>query len=257
VNDTIARGSQTAVITGAGSKRGIGRETARVLARHGFAIAILDVDEASAKANAAEIAQEFGVPALGVKCDVTDEAGIDAAVTAVEKQLPPIAALVNNAGITSPTRFVNIEPAEWQKLFAINAFGVYLVTRRIVPGMIERKYGRIVSLSSVSAQRGGGVFGGSHYSATKGAVLGFARALARELAPLGITSNCVAPALIDTDITGGQLVGAAREAAIAAIPVGRAGTANEVAETIAFLCTPQSSYITGATIDINGGSHIH
>ncbi|MBD5655684.1 MAG: SDR family oxidoreductase, partial [Candidatus Eremiobacteraeota bacterium] len=197
---------QAALITGAGSERGIGRATARVLAERGFAIAILDIDEISAKRVAEELQNNFGVSAIGLPCNVTDEASVDAAVTKVEAALPPLTALINNAGITSPTRFLDIAPAEWQKLFDVNVLGVYLVTQRVLRGMAARTYGRIVNLSSVSAERGGGVFGGAHYSATKGAVLGLTRAVAREFAALGITSNAVAPGLIDTDITGGALV---------------------------------------------------
>jgi 2-hydroxycyclohexanecarboxyl-CoA dehydrogenase len=249
--------TRTALITGAGSERGIGREIARHLADAGFAIAVLDIDGPAAERTAALITDEHGVPALGVAADVTDPASVDEAVAAVESSsLPPIGALVNNAGITRPTRFLDIEPDEWELVFKVNVTGTYLVTRRVLPGLVERGYGRIVNLSSVSAERGGGVFGGSHYSAAKAAVLGLTRALAREAGPHGVVVNAVAPGLIDTDITGGLLAGDRKDKLIADIPVGRNGRTDDVAATVAFLSGESVGYITGATFDINGGSHI-
>ncbi|MEU6128479.1 SDR family NAD(P)-dependent oxidoreductase [Saccharopolyspora sp. NPDC047091] len=250
--------ARTALITGAGSERGIGRETARRLAAAGFDIAVLDLDGAAAESTASLVAAEHGVRALGVRADVTEQDSVDAAVTAVENsELPPIAALVNNAGITRPTRFLDIPPAEWDLVFKVNVTGTYLVTQRVLPGLVERGYGRIVNVSSVSAQRGGGVFGGSHYSAAKAAVLGLTRALAREVGPNGVVVNAVTPGLIDTDITGGLLTGERKEKLIADVPVGRNGRTGDVAATITFLAGEDVGYITGATFDINGGSHIN
>ncbi len=249
---------QTALITGAGSERGIGRETARQLAAAGFAIAVLDIDETAAKRTAAAIADEHHVPALGVLADVTDADSVDTAVSAVEtSELPAIAALVNNAGITRPTKFLDIDRAEWDLVFAVNVTGTYQVTRRVLPGLIDRGYGRIVNLSSVSAQRGGGVFGGTHYSAAKAAILGLTRALAREVGDHGVVVNAVTPGLIDTDITGGLLSGERKEKILADIPVGRNGHTADVAGMITYLAGEGIGYITGATFDINGGSHIH
>ena len=142
-------------------------------------------------------------------------------------------------------------------MFAVNVRGSYNITRQLAPGMAERGFGRIVFLSSVSAERGGGVFGGVAYSAAKAAQLGFARALARELGPKGITANSVAPGLIDTDITAGKLVGEKEKQVLAGIPVGRKGSVHDVADLITYLCREESGYITGATYDVNGGSHIH
>ncbi|CAM04035.1 2-hydroxycyclohexanecarboxyl-CoA dehydrogenase [Saccharopolyspora erythraea NRRL 2338] len=249
--------TRTAVITGAGSERGIGRETALHLADAGFAVAVLDIDGEAAERTAAAAGERGAVPALGLAADVTDAASVGRAVGELESSdLPPVAALVNNAGITRPTRFLDIEQAEWDLVFSVNVTGTYLVTRRVLPGMIERGYGRIVNLSSVSAERGGGVFGGSHYSAAKAAVLGLTRALAREAGPHGVVVNAVAPGLIDTDITGGALAGERKAKLIADIPVGRNGRTEDVAATVTFLAGEHVGYITGATFDINGGSHI-
>jgi 2-hydroxycyclohexanecarboxyl-CoA dehydrogenase len=249
--------TRTAVITGAGSERGIGREAALHLAAAGFAVAVLDIDGEAAERTAAVVAERHVVPALGLAADVTDAASVDQAIGKLEaSDLPAVGALVNNAGITRPTRFLDIEQEEWDLVFNVNVTGTYLVTQRVLPGMIERGYGRIVNLSSVSAERGGGVFGGSHYSAAKGAVLGLTRALAREVGPHGVVVNAVAPGLIDTDITAGALTGDRKEKLIADIPVGRNGRTEDVAATIAFLAGEHVGYITGATFDINGGSHI-
>lgn len=248
---------KTAIVTGAASRRGIGRATAHALAGAGWNIAVLDLDEVGAKAAAEEIAAAHGVAALGLGCDVTDETSVTAALETVAANAQPVGALVNNAGITSPTPFLEVDGAEWDRVFAVNVRGAYNITRAVAPGLAERGFGRIVFLSSVSAERGGGVFGGVAYSAAKAAQLGFARALARELGPRGVTVNSVAPGLIDTDITGGLLEGERKAALLAGIPVGRNGRTADVADLITYLCREESGYITGATYDVNGGSHIH
>jgi NAD(P)-dependent dehydrogenase (short-subunit alcohol dehydrogenase family) len=248
---------RTVIITGAGSKRGIGRATAHAMAAAGWNIAILDLDEASAKDAAGEVAERQGVQAVGVGCDITDETSVESALVALDGSMPPVGALVNNAGITSPTPFLQVTGEEWDRIFAVNVRGAYNITRRVAPGMAERGFGRIVFLSSVSAERGGGVFGSVAYSAAKAAELGFARALARELGPTGVTVNAVAPGLIDTDITGGALEGERKAQLVAGVPVGRTGNVHDVADLITFLCREETGYITGATYDVNGGSHIH
>jgi NAD(P)-dependent dehydrogenase (short-subunit alcohol dehydrogenase family) len=248
---------KTAIITGAGSKRGIGRATAHGLAAAGWNVAILDLDEPSAKEAADEVAERGQVQTAGIGCDVTDEASVEAALGALDGSMPPVGALINNAGITSPTKFLDVTGEEWDRIFAVNVRGSYNITRRVVPGMVERGFGRIVFLSSVSAERGGGVFGAVAYSAAKAAELGFARALARELGPNGVTANAVAPGFIETDISGGALTGERKDQLVAGIPVGRGGNVNDVADLITFLCREESSYITGVTYDVNGGSHIH
>jgi 2-hydroxycyclohexanecarboxyl-CoA dehydrogenase len=257
LEEVMSGSSQTALVTGAGSKRGIGRATAHTLAAAGWNIAILDLDETSAKDAAHEIEEQHDVRAVGTGCDITDETSVENALAVLDDSLPPVGALVNNAGITSPTPFLEVTGEEWDRIFAVNVRGAFNVTRRVAPGMAERGFGRIVFLSSVSAQRGGGVFGGVAYSAAKAAELGFTRALARELGPRGVTVNAVAPGLIDTDITGGALEGGRKDELVAGIPVGRNGTVADVADLITYLCREQSGYISGATYDVNGGAHIH
>ena len=248
-----SRPERTAIVTGAGSARGIGRGICRRLAADGWRVAALDLDLEGAE----ETAALAGPGALGLRCDVTDPEAVDDAAGRVEAEMPPVGALVNNAGITAPTPFLEIEPGEWDRIFDVNVRGTYLVTRRVLPGLVERGFGRVVNMSSVSAQRGGGVFGASHYSAAKAAVGGLTRALAREVGPHGVTVNALAPGLIATDITAGKLSAEAEAAVLAGVPVGRRGTVEEVAALVAYVCSEDAGYVTGATLDLNGGSHIH
>lgn len=251
----------TAVITGATSEKGIGATTALRFAREGWAVVILDLDGEKSAQAARTIGQDCGVPAFGHAIDVTDEASVAAARDAVAAEvaagsLPPVGAVVNIAGITSPLDFLDTTLELWHKVMDVNATGTYLVTKAFLPEMIEQGWGRVVNMSSVSAQRGGGVFGKVPYSAAKAAILGFTKALARELGPTGVTVNAVAPGAVDTNIRVGSTD--EQEAAIAAgIPVGRTASTEEVAAAITFLAAEDSSYLTGVTLDINGGSHLH
>lgn len=251
----------TAVITGAASERGIGAATARRYASEGWAVVILDLDgERSAKV-AADIGNQFAVPAFGYTADVTSEESVLEAQRAVAAEvavgnLPPVGALANIAGITSPVPFLETTLDIWNTVMAVNATGTYLVTKAFLPDMIERGWGRVVNMSSVSAQRGGGVFGKVPYSSAKAAILGFTKALAREIADTGVTVNAVTPGAVDTDIRVGSTD--EQEAKLAKdIPVGRTATTDEVAAVITFLSSRDASYLTGTTVDINGGSHIH
>jgi len=258
MSSTIQR---TAVLTGATSDRGIGLTTARRYAREGWAVVILDLDGDKSAAVAADIATEFGVPTFGHRIDVADEASVTAAYDAVRmevsaERLPAVGALANIAGITSPVPFLETTLELWNKVMAVNATGTYLVSRAFLPDMIDNKWGRIVNMSSVSAQRGGGVFGKVPYSAAKAAILGLTKALARELGSSGVTVNAVTPGAVDTNIRVGSTPEI--EAAIAAdIPLGRTASAEEVAAVITFLSSEDAGYLTGTTVDINGGSHIH
>lgn len=258
MTNTIQR---TAVLTGATSDRGIGVTTARRYAQDGWAVVILDLDgEKSAKV-AAEIGNEFNVPAFGYEIDVANEDSVHAAHAAVRAEtlagnLPPVGALANIAGITSPVPFLETTLELWNKIMNVNATGTYLVTKAFLPGMIENGWGRIVNMSSVSAQRGGGVFGKVPYSAAKAAILGFTKALAREIGNTGVTVNAITPGAVDTNIRVGST--SEQEAAISAgIPLGRTASTDEIAAVIAFLSSEDSSYLTGTTVDINGGSHMH
>jgi 2-hydroxycyclohexanecarboxyl-CoA dehydrogenase len=252
----MTESGRTAVLTGAASPRGIGRAAADRLAREGWAIAVLDIDAGEARTAAAEIGEARGVPALGVGVDVSDQDAVDAAVAQVEAGLPPIVGLANLAGISSPTPFMDETVEGWDRVFAINMRGTFIVTQRVLRGMIERKRGHVVSVSSVSAQRGGGTYSKVAYSASKAAIIGFTRALAREVGEHGITVNAVAPGPIDTDIMGGTLTEERKAAMSADTLLGRVGTRDEVAALIAFLLGDDAGWITAATYDINGGLQI-
>ncbi|MDE8588652.1 SDR family NAD(P)-dependent oxidoreductase [Arthrobacter sp. NQ4] len=247
---------RTAVLTGAASARGIGRATADRLASQGWSIAILDINAEDAKAAAAEIGSSWAVKAVGVGADVSDEASVDRAITEIEQSLPPIVGLVNLAGISSPTPFMETTVAEWDKVFAINMRGTFVVSQRVLKGMIERELGRIVSISSISAQRGGGTYSKVAYSASKAGILGFTRALAREVGEHNITVNAIAPGPIDTDIMGGTLSDERKAQMSEGIMMGRVGTREEVAALIGFLLSEDAGYITAATYDINGGLQV-
>lgn len=244
---------RAAAISGAASARGIGRATARMFAAHGARVAILDVDEAGARAAAAEL----GPRHLGVGCDVTSPESCRAAADAVLAEFGQLDILLNNAGITQPLKLMEISPQNWEKVIHVNLSGVLYLSQAFVPHMKERRRGSIVCMSSVSAQRGGGIFGGPHYSAAKAGVLGLAKAMARELGPFGIRVNCVTPGLIQTDITGGKLTDGMRAEIRKGIPLDRLGEAEDVAGAYLFLASDLSSYITGAVLDVNGGMLIH
>ncbi|HEV7169280.1 MAG TPA: SDR family oxidoreductase [Micrococcaceae bacterium] len=247
---------KTAVLTGAASLRGIGRAAARRLAGQGWSIAILDLDADEAQAAAAELGAENGVKTIGLGTDVSDGGSVERAIAEVERTLPPIVGLANLAGISSPTPFMETTAAEWDKVFAVNMRGTFLVTQQVLKGMIERRLGRIVSVSSISAQRGGGTYSKVAYSASKAAILGFTRAVAREVGEFGITVNAVAPGPIDTDIMGGTLTAERKALMAEGIMMGRVGTRDEVGALIAFLLSEDAGYITAATYDINGGLQV-
>jgi 2-hydroxycyclohexanecarboxyl-CoA dehydrogenase len=247
---------RTAVVTGAGSARGIGRALADRLAREGWAVAVLDVDGDGVRAAAEEIAARHGARTLGLAANVADPASVDAALDRVEAGLPPVVGLANLAGISSPTPYLEVAPDEWDRVLAVNLRGTHLVTQRVVRGMADRGLGRVVSVSSISAQRGGGTYSKVAYSAAKAGIIGFTRAVARELGPHGVTVNCVAPGPIDTDIMGGTLSEERKAEMAADVLVGRIGTPGEVAALMAFLLGPDAGFITAATYDINGGLQI-
>ena len=244
---------KSAVISGAASPRGIGLATARLFAAHGARVAILDLDHDAARGAAASL----GAGHLGLACDVTDRGACEAALGRVTAEFGQVDVLVNNAGITQPLRLMEIEAGHWDAVLDVNLRGVLNLSQATVPHMRARRSGSIACMSSVSAQRGGGIFGGPHYSAAKAGVLGLAKAMARELGPDGIRVNCVTPGLIQTDITGGKLTPDMKSDITKGIPLARLGEADDVARVFLFLASDLSGYVTGATIDVNGGMLIH
>ncbi|GAA4969916.1 SDR family NAD(P)-dependent oxidoreductase [Kineococcus glutinatus] len=250
-------GPRTAVVTGAASPRGIGFAVASRFAAEGWPVALLDIDAAGAEAAADKIAGEFGTRVVGIGVDVTDEDSVARAVEALAAAgLPPVGALANIAGVASPVPFLEVDMREWRRVVDINLTGTFLTCRALLPQMLEHGYGRIVNMSSVSAQQGGGVFSKTPYSAAKAGVLGLTRSLAREFAPQGITVNAVSPGVVDTDIRAGATDEANEAALAAAVPLGRQGTPADIAALVVFLSSEDASYITGTTQNINGGSYI-
>jgi NAD(P)-dependent dehydrogenase (short-subunit alcohol dehydrogenase family) len=241
------------IITGAASQRGIGRATARLFAQHGGRVIIVDLDDSQAEAAAADLGEGH----VGFACNVTDKQDCLNAAERVIGEFGRIDVLINNAGITQPLKIMDIKPENYDAVLDVNLRGTLYMSQAVIPQMRQQRSGAIVCMSSVSAQRGGGIFGGPHYSAAKGGVLGLSKAMARELGPDTVRVNSVTPGLIQTDITGGKLTDDLKVEILKGIPLGRLGVADDVANACLFLASDLSSYITGAVIDVNGGMLIH
>jgi NAD(P)-dependent dehydrogenase (short-subunit alcohol dehydrogenase family) len=248
---------RVAGVTGAGS--GMGRAIAHRLATDGFAVAVVDIDADAAATVAGEIAAVEGVPAgaaLAVApVDVSDRGAVDAAVARVRDQLGPVLVLVNNAGVTGFREFQKITDEKWDRIMAVNVNGPFYCTQAVLPDMVEAHWGRIVNISSSSAQSGQPYM--VHYVTSKAGLIGMTKALALELGPLGITVNTIPPGFIDTPMLReseerGMLGGTVEDHA-ATTPVRRAGTAEDIANACAFLVSDEASYITGQVIGVNGG----
>lgn len=242
-----------AIVTGAASARGIGRATAQAFAEQGAKVAILDLDAQAA----ADAAAALGEGHLGLAANVADQAQVRDAVAQVLARFGRIDVLVNNAGITQPVKTLEITGADYDRILDVNLRGTLLMSQAVIPSMRAQRSGSIICMSSVSAQRGGGIFGGPHYSAAKAGVLGLGKAMARELGPDNVRVNSITPGLIHTDITGGLMQDERRHAIIEGIPLGRLGVARDVANAALFLASDLSSYLTGITLDVNGGMLIH
>ena len=238
--------SIVALVTGSG--RGIGRATAEALLARGARVVINDLDADRATATA----RELGTNAVAMPADVSSKTAVNAMVNAIMERFGRLDVLVNNAGMDRAALITEIEEDEWDRFMAVNLKSVYLCSKAVLPAMIELERGRIVNLASLVARQGA-LNGGIHYATTKAGILGFTRTLARQVAKHGITVNAVAPGVIDTELIRENVAPATREKLINAIPLGRVGTVKNVGDTIAFLASDEAEYITGATIDINGG----
>ncbi|WP_106418984.1 SDR family NAD(P)-dependent oxidoreductase [Salinicola tamaricis] len=246
--------NKVCLITGAAGARGIGLKTARLFYEHGANIVISDIDEAACDA----VRQTFDPErCLVVVANVTRREECRDVVERALERFGKIDVLINNAGITQPVKFEEIDPEGYDRILDVNLRGMLYMSQAVVPHMKAAGGGAIANTSSVSAQRGGGIFGGPHYSAAKAGMLGLGKAMARELGPFGIRVNSVTPGLIDTDITAGKLTEEMKAPILEGIPLKRLGLPDDVANAFLFLASDLSSYITGATIDVNGGMHIH
>lgn len=235
---------RVALITG--GTRGIGRAVAALLAQGGARVALCGRDAESAVATA----QALGHGVRGYGCDVADPAAVDALVERVTGDLGPIGILVNNAGITRDGLLMRMKPEAWAEVLQTNLTGAFYCCRAVARGMLRQRYGRIVNVSSVVGLHGQA--GQSNYAAAKAGLVGFTKAYAREVASRNITVNAVAPGYIETGMTSGMDAAAVTEA-LSRIPLGRAGTPEDVAGAIGFLVSDEAAYVTGTVLTVDGG----
>ncbi len=241
--------NRVAIVTGAG--QGMGEAFAKILAKNGARVAVADVNIETAKKVSSEITEKGG-SAAAFKVDISSPGEVSSLVADVVARLGRPAILVNNAGVLRPTPFREITESEWQMVMRVNVDGVFYCCKYVVPLMVETRYGKIINISS-TAGKASSTFGGLHYTASKAAVLGITRHLARELAPFNVNVNAVCPGSIDTPMVRDNSTPESLREGIAKIPWGRLGRSEEVADLVLFLASDSSSYITGASIDINGG----
>ena len=247
--DTTEFADKVAIVTGAG--RGMGRAVAQRLAAGGARLVINDSERDSAERTAAEI-MELGGEAVAAPGNVTSSQDVHRMVATALERFGGLHILVNNAGVLRPTRVVDIEEDEWDLVVNVNLKGTYLCSRAALPPMQQEGWGRIVNFSSTAGKNVSTV-GGAHYTAAKAGILGFTRHLAKEMAPFGITVNAVCPGLIDTEMVRSTISGERAKEYADGFPIARMGEPWEVAELVAFLASGRASYITGASLDINGG----
>jgi 2-hydroxycyclohexanecarboxyl-CoA dehydrogenase len=248
---------KTVIVTGGGG--GIGGATSRRFAQEGAKVAVFDLNEEAAQKVAEAIRAEGGA-AQAFRCDITNRAEVDAAVGGAEAALGPIGVLVNNAGWDVFKPFIKTEPAQWDKLIGINLVGALHMLHAVLPGMAERKYGRIVNIASDAAR--GGSSGEAVYSACKGGLMALSKTLAREHARQGITVNVVCPGPTDTALLAGVAEGARDPAKLleafrSAIPLGRLGQPEDLASAIVFFGSDEASFITGQVLSVSGGLTMH
>jgi 3-oxoacyl-[acyl-carrier protein] reductase len=241
---------QVALVTGA--SRGIGRAIALELGRMGATV----VGTATSEAGAADIQaglEAASIAGRGLALDVTSAEACDALLGEIEKSLGPVAILVNNAGITRDNLAMRMKDSEWDAVIDTNLRAVFRMSKLVMRGMMKVRTGRIINITSVVGSSGNP--GQANYAAAKAGVAGMTRALAQELGSRNITVNCVAPGFIDTDMTK-ELPEAQREALQGKIALGRLGKPEEIAAVVGFLASPSASYVTGATLHVNGGMYM-
>jgi len=248
----MGKTDRVAVVTGAAS--GMGFAIARHLAAEGNRVALLDLQGDDAR-KAAESLRASGATTTAIAADVTDRGAVDAALAEVRGKLGPIAIMVTAAGFDAFEPFTDIRVESWERMLAVNLTGTFHCLQAAVPDMLEARWGRMVTISSSSAQSGAPRM--AHYVASKAGVIGLTRALALELAPHGITVNCVPPGMIDTPMlrraeARGDVANLDKIAP-RVIPVGRPGKPEEIAATCGFLCSDDAAFITGQVVGVNGG----
>lgn len=248
---------KVAIISGAGHPKGIGKATAALFLTHGARLALLDIDQAAVEQTAREL-DPSGQRVRAWACDISSRDQCFAVVQQVAEWTgQQVDVLVNNAGLTQKNPFLNISEADLDKILSVNLKGTFYLSQAVAPLMAQRQAGAIVCISSMSAQQGGGVFGGSHYCAAKSGVLGLARAMARELGPMGIRVNSITPGLITTDFSRTGRSDEAKDEQVKDCPLQRAGRPHEIAGGCLFLASELSSYMTGEILNINGGAYMN
>jgi 3-oxoacyl-[acyl-carrier protein] reductase len=239
---------RVAIVTG--GARGIGFAIADLFCREGAAVTIVDQQSKEAKSAAAKLAGKYGVNTFGVGCDVSSEKEVEKAFVQAAESLGPAAILVNNAGINTQSPVVDMSVAQWDEMMRVNLRGVFLCCRQLLPGMIGRRYGRIVNISSQLAHKGAPTM--AHYAASKAGVLAFTRSLAHEVARDNITVNAICPGPVDT--VPWRLVPLKwRRHKLAELPLGRVGRVEEIAPTALLLASDEGSFYIGASLNPNGG----
>ncbi len=245
-----ALAGRIALVTGA--TRGIGLAIALRLSSDGATvIGTATTDEGAAKI--AALLADVGNPGTGMKLDVTDAAGCDAVMAAIDAKYGPVAILVNNAGITRDNLLLRMKDDEWDSVIATNLRPAFRLAKAVLRGMMKARDGRIIQIGSVVGTSGNP--GQANYAAAKAALIGFTKSLAQEVGSRNITVNCVSPGFIDTDMTRG-LPDAARDVMLARIPLQRLGTPEDVAHAVAYLASPGAAYVTGVTLHVNGGMYM-
>jgi NAD(P)-dependent dehydrogenase (short-subunit alcohol dehydrogenase family) len=252
--------NKVCVIVGGASLRSIGYATAELFAAHGAKLVLLDVmmNTKIAKEIATSIANEIGhkPDIISIKCDICSPTDCDKAIEKAVATFGTIDCLVNCAGIVKSGGFLSITEGDYDKILDVNLKGTFNICKSVLKIFTEKQSGVIVNLASLAAQRGGGLVGGAHYAASKGGVISLTRSIAREFAPMGIRANVICPAMIETSMLDG-LSEAQLDEVVASIPLKRVGKTVELAGTCLFLASDLSGFTTGATIDVNGGIHIH
>lgn len=236
---------KVAIVTGAA--RGIGFAAASAFAGRGAAVAVVDVNAQGAL----EAAESIGPSALGISCDVSHSNSVAAMVEMVIAQLGQVDIVVNNAGVCERVGVEELKEEQWDRTLAINLKGPFLVSKTVIPYMKQQGSGRIINVASVSGKIGG-LMVGLHYTASKGGILALTRGLAREMAPHGITVNAVCPAMVDTEM-GGLFKADERETYLKSVPLHRLASAVDVVGAILYLASDAAGYVTGETVDVNGG----